>query len=200
MACASSVSQDEYDGLSADFRQSQTEVSELKSQLNIADSKLAELERQITGLSNHRSGVEISKIESKTTDGNSELVQANSSAVTVGVTVDDSQGQLLEHTSTQTSECVVQEVEVKVTKEGLPADVPDEVTEDVRTELIKSGVPSEVIEQVVREVRTELVKEVADQVSTNETGRVEKTVEMEIVIGVTDKIGHASDCDVAHQD
>ena len=66
MACVPSVSQDEYDGLSADFRQSQTEVSELKSQLNIADSQLAELERQITGLSNHRSGVEISNIEVQT--------------------------------------------------------------------------------------------------------------------------------------
>ena len=44
-ACAPSVSQDEYDGLSADFRQSQTEVSELKSQLNTAETKLTELGR-----------------------------------------------------------------------------------------------------------------------------------------------------------
>jgi septal ring factor EnvC (AmiA/AmiB activator) len=50
MACAPSVSQDEYDGLSADFRQSQTEVSELKSQLNTAESKLTELEGQVTEL------------------------------------------------------------------------------------------------------------------------------------------------------
>ena len=103
-------------------------------------------------------------------------------------------------TSKHVPACIEKEVEVKLTKEGSPADVSDEVTGDVRAELIKSGVPSEVIEQVVKEVRTELVKEVVTQISTNETGRVEKTVTMEIVIGDTDKIGHASDCDTAHQD
>ena len=57
MACAPSVSQDEYDGLSADFRQSQTEVSELKSQLNTAGSKLTELEGQVTELTDVQVGL-----------------------------------------------------------------------------------------------------------------------------------------------
>ena len=47
MACAPSISQDEYDELSSDFRQSLTEVSELKSQLNTAETKLTELEGQV---------------------------------------------------------------------------------------------------------------------------------------------------------
>ena len=57
MACAPSVSQDEYDGLSSDFRQSQTEVSELKSQLNTAESKLTELEGQVTELTDLQVGL-----------------------------------------------------------------------------------------------------------------------------------------------
>ena len=57
MACAPSVSQGEYDGLSADFRQSQTEVSELKSQLNTAESKLTELEGQVEELTDLQTGL-----------------------------------------------------------------------------------------------------------------------------------------------
>ena len=74
-----------------------------------------------------------------------------------------------------------------------------EVTRSLSADDTSKHVPA-CIEQVVKEVRTKLVKEVVDQISTNETGRVEKTLEMEIVIGDTDKIGHASDCDTAHQD
>ena len=57
MACAPSVSQDEYDGLSSDFRQSQTEVSELKSRLNTAETKLTELEGQVEELTDLQVGL-----------------------------------------------------------------------------------------------------------------------------------------------
>ena len=57
MACAPSVSQDEYDGLSSDFRQSQTEVSELKSRLNTTKTKLSKLEGQVTELTDLQLGL-----------------------------------------------------------------------------------------------------------------------------------------------